>query len=113
MKKKIYIAGKLNASAVEYIKNIHRMLGYARTIRKMGFSVYVPAIDILLGIFEGDLEYSDYFENSQPWLMVSDAIFVVPGWEGSEGVKREIETAKELEIPIFYDFIALINELHS
>jgi len=113
MKKKIYIAGKLNAPAVEYIKNIHRMLDYARRVRRIGFSVYVPAIDVLLGIFEGDLEYSDYFGNSQPWLAVSDAVFVVPGWEGSEGVKREIETAKELGIPVFYDLTALMNELHS
>ena len=33
---------------------------------------------------------------------IADAVLVVPGWESSFGTKREIATAKEIGLPIFY-----------
>lgn len=104
---RVYIAGKLNSDAVGYIKNIHNMIYWAEKVRRAGFSVYIPAIDFIVGIVKGDLEYSDFFDNSQPWLLASDAVFLVPGWETSEGTKREIDTAHKNNIPVFKD----INEL--
>jgi hypothetical protein len=104
MKKlKVYIAGKLNADAVGYIKNCHRMIKTAREIRRLGHSVYVPCIDFLEGLVDGNFEYEDYFDNSQAWLLSSDAVFLTPGWETSEGTKREMELADSNNIPIFED----------
>lgn len=99
--KKVYVAGKLNDDAVGYIKNCHRMIMAAKDLRDYGFAVYVPAIDFLEGLVHGDFEYSDYFENSQEWLAVSDAMFLTPGWETSKGTAKEIEYAQSLGIPIF------------
>lgn len=64
--KKVYIAGKLNDAAVGYIKNIHRMITTANKIQRLGYSVYVPCLDILCGIVDGNMEYQDYFENNLP-----------------------------------------------
>lgn len=100
---KVYVAGKLNADAVGYIKNIHRMIKVARTLRKEGYSVYVPCNDFLEGLVDGNFDYADYFENSQPWLSVADAVFLVPGWESSIGTAKEIALANEKEIPVFSD----------
>lgn len=101
---RVYVAGKLNdTNAVDYIKNLYRMIREGVRLRKAGFSVFIPCLDILCGIYSGDFEYKDYFDNSQPWLSHSDAVYLVPGWETSEGTKREIETAKELHIPIYED----------
>jgi hypothetical protein len=100
-KKRIYIAGKLTEMAVDYIKNVHKMIQTAEIVRKAGFSVYIPAIDFLAGAVIGDYEYYDYFDNSQPWLEVSDAIFLVPGWETSPGTAKEIAKANKLKIPVF------------
>jgi len=111
MSKRVYIAGKLNGMAVEYTKNIHRMIFWGEKIRKLGYSVYIPAIDFLTGAVIGNYEYADYFENSQSWLDVSDAVFLVPGWKDSEGTKREIARAMRRGIPVFTSMIKLDEEL--
>lgn len=99
-----YVAGKLNSDAIGYLKNVHKMIKTARMLRAMGVAVYVPCNDLLEGIVDGEFEYSDYFDNSQPWLLASDFVFVCEGWETSEGTKREIALAKEKGIPVFFSF---------
>lgn len=100
---KVYVAGKLNADAVGYIKNMHRMIKIARILRKEGYAVYVPCNDFLEGLVDGNFDYDHYFCNSQPWLLVADALFLVPGWESSIGTAKEITLANEKEIPVFSD----------
>jgi hypothetical protein len=111
-KKKVYIAGKLNAMAVDYLHNVHKMMVTAEQVRNAGYSVYIPAIDLTMGIMFGWENYEDYFDNSQPWLMVADAVFLTPGWETSPGTKKEMELADSLDIPIFSDLKAM-NEFFS
>jgi hypothetical protein len=112
MRRKVYIAGKLNDDAVGYIKNCHRMIKTAKKVRDAGYSVYVPCNDFLEGLVDGEFSYSDYFDNSQPWLEVSNAVFLVPEWEKSSGTRREMERADVLDIPIF-DNIEKMNEHFS
>lgn len=99
---KIYVAGALNAMACDYIKNVHKMILWGNFIHKKGFAVFVPGIDFLCGVVSGDWNYLDYFDNSQPWLKASDAVFVTPEWESSKGTRVEIETAKKQNIPVFF-----------
>ena len=99
---KIYVAGKLNDMACDYIKNMHTMIQTAEKVRKSGFAVFVPGIDFLQALVFGNWEYNDYFDNSQPWLLASDGVFLCDNWEESKGTQREIELAKEYEIPVFY-----------
>ena len=98
---RIYVAGKLNADAVGYIQNMHKMIKTAKELRDAGFSVYVPCNDFLEGLVDGNFDYKEYFDNSQPWLSVSNAVFLTPGWETSSGTAKEIELANNLNIPIF------------
>ena len=104
---KVYIAGALNADAVGYLKNVHIMLKHAEMVRKAGFAVFVPALDYTMGMMFGDWEYKDYFDNSQPWLLASDAIYVCPGAEESKGTLAEMQTAVHHGIPIFTNIDAL------
>jgi|SRR5674476_221578 len=97
-----YVAGPLNADACGYIKNMHSMIKAAREVRGLGIAVYVPCNDFLEGLVDGSFEYTDYFMNSQPWLEVSDFIFVCVNWESSDGTKKEIELARSLGKSIFY-----------
>ena len=106
--RRVYIAGALNAMSVDYIKNMHKMMTCANEVKKAGFAVYVPCIDILMGLKFGDYEYADYFNNSQPFLDVCEAVFVTPGWENSDGTKRELSRAGFLGIPIFHDVPSLV-----
>jgi hypothetical protein len=107
--KRIYIAGKLNAAAVNYIKNCHNMIRKADEIRKLGFSVYIPCLDFLSGIVQGDYNYYDYFDNNLPWLECADALFVMPDSEKSTGTQIEIGIAHERGIPIFYEISNLVE----
>ena len=90
---KIYVAGPLNAMACGYLKNVHNMMQTAERLRRLGYSVYVPALDMLMGVMFGNYDYEDYFQNSQPWLDAADGVFLCEGWEASEGTRREIDRA--------------------
>jgi hypothetical protein len=105
--KRVYIAGKLNDDACGYIKNLYRMIIAGNKVRKLGFAVFIPGLDILQGLVAGDFGYMDYFDNSQAWLDASDAVFLTPGWETSLGTKEEIKRANAQGIPVFSD----LNEL--
>lgn len=97
---RVYVAGKLNADASGYTNNVHNMILEAEKIRLAGFAVFVPGLDFLQGVVIGNWKYEDYFANSQAWLDASDAMFLIPGWESSEGTKKEIERAKRKGIPV-------------
>jgi hypothetical protein len=83
------------------------MMDQAQAVKELGFSVFVPAIDILMGIKFGYELYSDYFDNNLPWLAKADAVILVPGWETSKGTKRELAIAEELGIPVFENIVDL------
>jgi hypothetical protein len=102
--KRVYVAGKLNGQACDYIKNLNKMIKSSDRVRKAGFSVFIPGIDFLCGLTMGDWDYEHYFQNSQPWLAVSDAVFVQGrNWRTSKGTKREIASAEKLGIPVFHN----------
>jgi len=108
-KTRVYVAGKLNDDAVGYLHNVHLMMETAEAARLAGFSVFIPAIDLLCGIKHGYSTYQEYFDNGQPWLMASDAVLLVPGWETSKGTAAEIATAEEYGIPVFKELSELIE----
>lgn len=107
----IYIAGALNADAVGYIQNFSRMMDWAEKVRRKGYSVFVPALDFLMGLKAGDWDYTDYFWNNQEMLLRSDAVFVVPGYEDSKGTALEIKHAMTEDIPVYYDIDKLVEEV--
>ena len=99
---KVYIAGKLNAMAVDYLKNVSNMIHTAQRVKDLGFSVFVPCLDLIMGIVAGNYEYEDYSQNNLAWLEVSDCVLVLPGYETSKGTLAEIKRAEEMKIPIYY-----------
>jgi len=109
MKPKIYVAGKLNDMACDYIKNMHKMIHAAKQIRDFGGAVYVPCVDFLEGLVSGQFEYEDYFNNSQPFLEICDAVYVCKGYETSKGTLREIKLAVEKKIPVFFNLVELYH----
>ena len=96
----VYVAGKLNADAVGYLKNCHNMIVTADKIRKAGYAVFVPCLDLLNGLVAGNYEYTDYAGNNMFWLERSDVVFVLPNSEESRGTQAEIVRARELGIPV-------------
>ena len=99
---KIYIAGKLNSDACGYIKNVHLMVNAGIAARKLGHSVFIPALDLLVGLIAGDYEYADYAGHNIEWLDVCDEIWVLPNSEESKGTQAEIKRAEELNKVVRY-----------
>ena len=99
----IYIAGKLNGNACEYIQNVHNMVRYGDLIRNLGCAVALPCNDVIHGLIMGRHEYEDYFNNNIEILKRCDAIAVVEGWEESEGTQKEVDCAIDACIPVLYD----------
>jgi hypothetical protein len=99
----IYIAGALNAEAISYIINMHKMIKFAKEVREEGYAVFVPCLDFLEGLVDGGMTYDSFFNNGQVVLLRCDAVAVTPGWEASKGTKREIALAIENNIPVFFN----------
>ena len=105
----VYIAGALRADVPQYIINVHNMIRWGEIVRREGFIVVIPALDLLQGLIMGDMHFKDYFDNSFGIIERCDAIFVVPGYKNSKGTKKEILHAKVLKIPVFFKVDALIK----
>jgi len=111
-KNKVYIAGKLNDMAVGYLYNVHKMMKTAEDVKRAGYSVFVPAIDLLMGIKFGYTHYEDYFNNNMPWLAASDAVVLTPGFETSKGTFEELKNAVNFDIPIYKDVHDLMHDIN-
>ncbi len=112
----VYVAGPLSSgffgrepsnggSVTDYIKNCHRMIAEANRLRVQGFAPFVPCLDYLLGLVDGNLHYADYYAPSQEWLKRSDAVYVIAR---SPGVDKELALAQRLGIPWFMKWKDLI-----
>jgi hypothetical protein len=101
--KLIYIAGKLNGDACEYIQNVHRMVQHGEAVRQLGCAVALPCNDFIHGLVMGNHDYNDYFVNNIEILKRCDAIALVEGWEDSKGTDMEIDYAIDHAIPVLYD----------
>ena len=88
---RIYVAGPLNSDAVNYIKNVHRMMKVAIALKKKGHAPYVPCLDVLLGFLAGDWEYADYAEVNLEYVDVCEALFLMAH---SPGATREFDRAR-------------------
>jgi len=74
----------------------------AKELRAQGKSVFNPA-DI--GPKENIMPRAWYMRKDLEGLMKSDSVYVLPGWDTSEGAKLEVAIARELELPIIFTTI--------
>lgn len=106
---RVYIAGAYNSHDVKgVLDNMRKGLRLSIQVLKSGFAPFSPWLDYTFGIME-DISVEEFKAYSMEWLMVSEAVLLVPGWEESEGTKAEIAEAKRLGIPIFESFISLLH----
>jgi glycosyltransferase involved in cell wall biosynthesis len=71
----------------------------AEELRAQGKSVFNPG-DI--GPKENIMPRAWYMRKDLDALMRSDSVYLLPGWETSEGAKLEVAIAKELELPVVF-----------
>lgn len=93
---KVYIAGPMTGLPDSNYPAFHEK---AEELREAGVEVYNPAEN-----HEGrtDLPLREYFKADLPQICDSDALVVLPGWEGSPGVGVEVALALHLGMPILH-----------
>ena len=97
--KRIYIAGPYDGeNVIEILGNIRRGIQAARELMSRGYAVYCPFLDFLIAFVGDDLPKEMYQKNSIEWVKGCDAIYLLPRWEFSGGVQRELQIAKECGI---------------
>lgn len=111
--KRVYVAGAINDNnIIGCLDNIREGLRWSTKVLLAGMSPFCPFYDFHFQLMLRDgenLNVDDYYNFSLAWLEVSDAVFVTPDWEKSKGVNLEIDKARELNIPIYYDFEDLLR----
>ena len=108
IRKRIYVAGSYSAdNVIDVLNNIKKGNQMAADLMKMGFAPFSPWLDHQFQFYE-NLSLQDYYDYSIAWLIVSDAMLVLPGYENSKGTLKEIEIAEYEEIPVYYDVNKLL-----
>jgi len=98
---RLYLAGPYSADNVlDVLANIRQGIHAATEALQAGFAVFCPWLDFQFGVV-ADIPLEYYREHSLAWLRASDVMWLLPGWEGHEGVIEELSVASELGIPVF------------
>lgn len=104
---KCYISGPM--TGLPYF-NFPAFEKAAEYLRAAGWAVYSPREnDLEAGIepnpegklTEGGPLYKDLMKRDLWQVCDSDAIFVMPGWEWSEGARLEVDVAHRVRVPVF------------
>ena len=113
--KRVYVAGPYSAdNIIDVFENMRKGMRAGLEVFLAGYAPWVPWHDFhhqLVLRDDESIPVQYYYEMSMAWLEVSDAVLVLPGWEGSRGTRAEIKRAEELKIPIFFTFQALKEEM--
>lgn len=107
------MAGKYNdTNIISALENMRLGMRVSTELLLKGYAPFCPWLDYHFVLMLRDSEkisVGDYHKYSMAWLEVSDCILALPNWKNSNGAKREIQRAKELNIPIYYSMEKLIN----
>jgi len=103
--KKVYVAGAYSAdNVITVLDNIRKGTRLSTEVLLAGYAPFCPWLDYQFQLMLRDnekLEVKDYYGYSMSWLEVSDAVLLVPEWQGSKGTLKEIDRAMEINIPVF------------
>lgn len=108
----IYVAGPYSAdNVIDVLKNIGRGQQICAHLFNCGFNPFCPWHDhhFITDNPDCDADVERFYEYSIEFLKVSEAMFLVEGWEKSKGTLEEIKIAKLHGIPIFDDIDDLLE----
>lgn len=99
--KTVYLAGPMRGMPEHNFPAFHAASG---DLRSRGFEVWSPAeYDEGRGFDpkrDTPASLASYMEEDLAAVCRADAVVVLPGWEGSQGARLEVQVARALEIPV-------------
>lgn len=100
----VYTAGPYSGKDGNEINaNILKARESAIKLWEYGFAVICPHQNTARFEIDCHIPYEDYIIGDLRILEQCDALFMIEGWEQSEGAKKEHDHAISLEIPVFTD----------
>jgi len=100
MNKLIYVAGKYRADTKEGVEaNIRHAERAAKRLWQEGWAVICPHLNT--AHFDGDEDV--FLEGGLEILSRCDAIYMLNGWQDSEGATKEFDLADELGLNIYFE----------
>jgi len=100
----VYISGPYTAPTYEMIKaNISDARYCAIRIMKLGHAVICPHTMTAFWDKYSKLTHEDFIKMDLQLVAVCDAVFMIPGWQESDGSVKEYNEAHRLEKRIFYN----------
>jgi hypothetical protein len=97
-KGRAFISGTYSGSAQEIEENVTKARVVIADVLKAGYIPICP--NVFWSPFADIQDYDFWLEAALSLLDTCDIMVLVPGWETSSGVKREIQRAREAGIPI-------------
>jgi len=118
MRNIIYVAGPYSATTIEKkMENIDKAVRQAKTLTLLGYCCIVP--HKLTELWDFDTSFSewediDWLEKCcYPLLYQCRALFLTDGWQKSEGCLKELDFAREHNIPYFTSERELLRNIRS
>jgi hypothetical protein len=107
----LYLAGRLRGNWLRVILNRRKARQYAKLFWEAGFIVYSPHLN------SGWLNHPKYdkfvMDANLRILKICDVVFVMPEWEKSIGTRREIATALQNNIRLYFNKETILNNLKT
>lgn len=98
----IYVSGPYSGNTKgEITQNIKKAAEYALWVWKSGGIALCPHMNTAHFDNKG-VSYASFLHGDLVLLERCDAVFMIPGWELSNGAKVEKQHAEQLRIPILY-----------
>jgi len=107
---KVYVAGPYtpdDGREETRLANIRCASEAAQQLLKAGHTPFCP--HTMTAGWEQTCDYDDFLRLGMEWLAACDAILLLPGWEQSQGARREHEEAVTLGLLIVHDLESLVS----
>ena len=94
---KIYLSGKISGTDLDYVRRLFDKV--ATTLRALGHEVTNPLCN---GLSESD-PWEDHIAKDIINLIDCEGIYMLQGWEDSQGARIEYAVAKEIGLKVMYE----------
>jgi hypothetical protein len=102
--KAIYVAGPYSSPHfMQGLQNMEHGIRVGAELISLGFSVFCPFLDYQFIFFQPNLSREQYLAHSIEQMVRQDMLYVLKGWESSEGTKEEMKMAALVGLPIYYE----------
>lgn len=105
---RVYVAGPMTIG--EPLDNIYEGAKVGKRMVRDGLAPYIPHLDAYM-MWWDEASYELLLDWDFAWIEKADALYRIEG--ASPGADREVEFARELGIPVFVSYDALLRFAHD